>query len=235
MDLSLAGLWHSMGLPARMVFFVMIFMLIGCIYVAFERGYVFLRARAQSAALAESVRKPLLAGDIATALKLASEEGYAASYFGALLRAGLTELKTRLDDHGVEAAERALEKALVVESARLRKGMNILATTGSTTPFVGLVGTIFGIINAFGMMSAAGGGDLTAVSGGIAEALVSTAVGIVVAIVGVWLYNYYNATIDEIVKDMTITSQDLLDWSKKEVLRKVEAQQAQQGGVSLNK
>ena len=230
MDLSLEGLWHSMGLPARIVFFVMVFMLIACIYVAFERGYVFWRARSQSAALAGGIVKPLQAGDIAAALRLAKEEAYVHAYFGALMQAGLGEMGKRMDEHGVEAAERALEKALVVETARLRKGMNILATTGSTTPFVGLVGTIFGIINAFGMMSAAGGGDLTAVSGGIAEALVSTAVGIVVAIVGVWMYNYFNATIDDIVKDMTVTCQDLIDWSKKESLKRAEA-----GGVSLNK
>jgi len=88
---------------------------------------------------------------------------------------------------------------------------------------VGLVGTILGIITAFGKMAEAGGGDLTAVSGGIAEALVSTAVGIIVAIIGVWMYNFFNATIDDITKDMTTSSQELLDWAKKEVLRRSEA------------
>lgn len=223
MDMTPAGLWASMGLPARIVLFVMLAMLIGCLYVAFERAIAFIRARGQSRDLAADVSKPMAAGDIAAALKIVGGEQFKASYLGAILKAGLGELKVRMDDHGVEAAERAIERTLITETANLRKGMNILATTGSTTPFVGLVGTIFGIINAFGMMSSAGGGDLTAVSGGIAEALVSTAVGIVVAIIGVWMYNFFNATIDDITKDMSTSSQELIDWAKKEVLRRSES------------
>lgn len=223
MDMTPAGLWASMGLPARLVLFVMLAMLVGCLYVAFERAIAFTRARGQSRDLAAAVSRPMAAGDVAAALKVIMDEQFKASYLGAILKAGLGELKVRMDDHGVDAAERAIERTLITETANLRKGMNILATTGSTTPFVGLVGTIFGIINAFGMMSSAGGGDLTAVSGGIAEALVSTAVGIVVAIIGVWMYNFFNATIDDIVKDMTTSSQELLDWAKKEVLRRSES------------
>ena len=222
MDMTPYGLWSSMGVPARLVLFVMLAMLVGCLYVSFERAIAFVRARGQSRDLAAGVSRPMAAGDVGAALKQAADEQFKASYLGAILRAGLGELKVRLDEHGVEAAERAIERTLITETANLRKGMNILATTGSTTPFVGLVGTIFGIINAFGKMSAAGGGDLTAVSGGIAEALVSTAVGIVVAIIGVWLYNFFNAMIDDIVKDMTTSSQELLDWAKKEVLRRSE-------------
>jgi biopolymer transport protein ExbB/TolQ len=229
MDLSAAGLWASMGVPARVIFFVMIFMLIACLYVAFERGLAFNRARGQSRMLAGNVAKPLTAGDVEAALKVVTDPLYNAAYLGVILKAGLNELKARKDDHGVEAAERAIERAMVTETANLRRGMNILATTGSTTPFVGLVGTIFGIITAFGKMAEAGGGDLTAVSGGIAEALVSTAVGIIVAIIGVWLYNFFNATIDDISKDMTTSAQELIDWAKKESLRRSEA------GPSLSK
>ena len=96
--------------------------------------------------------------------------------------------------------------------------MNILATTGSTAPFVGLVGTIFGIINAFQMMGEAGGGDLGAISAGIAEALITTALGIAVAIIGVWLFNYFNGKIDEITDDMSVSVQEFLDWCEKQVL-----------------
>ncbi len=223
MDHSISGLLSAMGYPALTVLVVMLLMLVACVYVFFERMLFFTRSRGQSRDLAELVSKPLAAGDIAGALKLIGSEQYKAAYLGAVLKAGLAELKIRMDDHGVDAAERALERALVSETSNLRKGMNILATTGSTTPFVGLVGTIFGIITAFSMMSEAGGGDLTAISGGIAEALVSTAVGIVIAIVGVWMYNYFNAVIDDISKDMTTSAQELVDWAKKEVLRRSEA------------
>jgi len=223
MDLSIAGLWGSMGAPARVIAVLMVFMLICCIYVAIERLMVFTRSRAQSRELAAAISKPLGSADIEGALKLLGAPTYKDAYLGAILKAGLNELKTRMDGHGIEASERAIERTLITETANLRKGMNILATTGSTTPFVGLVGTILGIITAFGKMAEAGGGDLTAVSGGIAEALVSTAVGIIVAIIGVWMYNFFNATIDDITKDMTTSSQELLDWAKKEVLRRSEA------------
>ena len=96
----------------------------------------------------------------------------------------------------------------------------------STAPFVGLVGTIFGIINAFGKMSSEGGGDLTAISGGIAEALVSTAFGIAVAITAIWVYNYFNAVIDDISKDMTTSIGELVDWAEKDALRRADGQAA---------
>ncbi len=65
-----------------------------------------------------------------------------------------------------------------------------LATTGATAPFVGLVGTIFGIINAFSQIGSAGGGDLMTLAPAIGEALITTAFGIMVALVGVWLFNF---------------------------------------------
>lgn len=225
-DLSPAGLWEAMGWPSRVIFFVLVAMMFWCIYVGFERMILFLRARGQSQALAEAIAKPLGNKDIDAALKLTADTSFQASYLAVLLKAGLTEFKARPDKHGVEAVERALERVMLQEGASLRKGFNVLATTGSTAPFVGLVGTILGIINSFAKMGEAGGGDLSAVSGGIAEALVSTAIGIIVAIVGVWIYNYFNAVVDDITKDMTTSVQEILDWCEKEVLRRSEANAA---------
>lgn len=217
MDLSFGGLWASMGIPAKMVVAVLLAMLIWSVYVTIERTLFFIASRGQSRALAGSIGGPLSKSDVDGALKLIA--GYPKAYLGIVLKAGLQEFKARPDKFGVDAMKRALERVALDETAALRKGMNVLATTGSTAPFVGLVGTIFGIINAFSMMSAAGGGDLTAISGGIAEALVTTAVGITVAIVGVWVYNYFNATIDEIGKDVNTSSMELIDWAEKEIVR----------------
>ena len=152
------------------------------------------------------------------ALEICNQEAYAISYLGHMLSAGLTEFAGRSDKYGIEAAERALDRVSITEAQSLKKGMNILATTGSTAPFVGLVGTIFGIINAFQMMGEAGGGDLGAISAGIAEALITTALGIAVAIIGVWLFNYFNGKIDEITDDMSVSVQELLDWCEKQVI-----------------
>ncbi len=226
MNMTPAHLWISMGIPAKAVAILMILMLFACVYVAIERVLLFMKTRGQSRAIAAAISKPLAAGNLEGAVKIAKDPAFSAAYLGAILRAGLVEFEARPDHHGVEALKRAVDRVTQQEQGALRKGMNILATTGSTTPFVGLVGTIFGIINAFSMMSAVGGGDLTAISGGIAEALVSTAVGIGVAIVAIWFYNYFNAVLDDIGKDMTIASQELIDWAEKESLRRSELQAA---------
>ncbi|GDX79355.1 Tol-Pal system subunit TolQ [Deltaproteobacteria bacterium] len=227
MDLSLPGLWASMGLPARSVLITMLLMLVWCVYVASERVLFFVAARGQSRALAGAIGAPLKSGDVAGALKLVMSEAYKKAYLAAILGSALREYSARSDHHGIAAAKRALETVSTEETAALRKGMNVLATSGSTAPFVGLVGTIFGIINAFGMMAESGGGDLTSISGGIAEALVSTAVGITVAIIAIWIYNYFNAVIDDITKDVHVASAELLDWLEKDSLRRSEAGAAQ--------
>jgi biopolymer transport protein ExbB len=226
MDLSPQHLWTAMGVPAKIIFAVLLVMLVWSIYVGIERLITFIRARSASRQLAEEIAKPLSAGDLDGSLKLVNDPKYKLAYLGSVIRTGITEYKARTDHHGIEAAKRGLERVALIEAANLRKGMNILATTGSTAPFVGLVGTIFGIINAFSVMSQEGGGDLTAISGGIAEALVSTAFGIAVAIAAIWLYNYFNAVIDDISKDMTTSIGELVDWAEKDALRRSESQAA---------
>lgn len=226
MDLSPQHLWAVMGVPAKVIFVLLTVMLFASVYVSIERLIAFLRARGQSRDLAAALAKPLSTGDMDGSLKLVADPAYKLAYLGVIVKAGISEYKSRPDKHGIEAAKRGLERVALTEAANLRKGMNILATTGSTAPFVGLVGTIFGIINAFSMMSAEGGADLTAISGGIAEALVSTAFGIAVAIVAIWFYNYFNAVIDDIAKDMTTSIGELVDWAEKDVLRRSDSQAA---------
>ncbi|MSP55479.1 MAG: MotA/TolQ/ExbB proton channel family protein [Myxococcales bacterium] len=220
MNLTPQHLWASMGGPAKGVFLVLILMLMACVYVGIERLMLYTRARSQSRALGEAVGGPLGQGNIEAALKIVKDEAYKLSYLGVILRAGLEEYAKEPSEFGLRALKRAVEIKSPVEVANLRTGMNILATTGSTAPFVGLVGTIFGIINAFAIMATAGGGDLTAISGGISEALVSTAVGITVAIVAIWIYNWFNAILDDIQKDMTTAMQEIEDWGEKDLHRR---------------
>lgn len=217
MNLTPQHLWTSMGGPAKGVFIVLILMLFACVYVAIERTILYTRARAQSRDLGGAISGPLGQGNIEAALKIVKDEAYKLSYLGIILRAGLEEYAKEPSAHGLHALQRAVQIKAPIEVANLRTGMNILATTGSTAPFVGLVGTIFGIINAFAVMATAGGGDLTAISGGISEALVSTAVGITVAIVAIWIYNAFNAILDDIQKDMTTAMQEIEDWGEKDL------------------
>ena len=110
-----------------------------------------------------------------------------------------------------ESVARALERQAQREQQNLKRGINLLATVGSTAPFVGLLGTVVGIINAFQQMAATGSGGLATVSGGIAEALVTTAFGLLVAIPAVMAYNYMQGWVDARMVDMTESANELLD------------------------
>ena len=88
----------------------------------------------------------------------------------------------------------------------------MLATVGSTAPFVGLLGTTMGIVNSFAAMGATGSGGLAAIGGGIAEALVTTAFGLLVAIPAVWAYNYFTTKIDNLTAEMTYVSKEMIDY-----------------------
>jgi biopolymer transport protein ExbB/biopolymer transport protein TolQ len=125
-------------------------------------------------------------------------------------------MSARLDAHGVKNAQRAVDKAHSEEIAKMKRGMTILATTGSTAPFVGLFGTTFGVINAFQGMATAGSG-LASISAGISEALITTGIGIGVAVVGVWMFNYFNQRMDKIRDELNSSESDFMDWAEKQV------------------
>jgi biopolymer transport protein ExbB len=116
----------------------------------------------------------------------------------------------------VDAVNRQMERAKERETASLKRGLTWLATVGSTAPFVGLLGTVVGIINSFQGLSSDGGGGLSSVAGGIAEALVATAVGLLVAIPAVMLYNAFNARVESYQIDMNDVASELIDFVLKE-------------------
>ncbi|MFT4624152.1 MAG: biopolymer transport protein ExbB/TolQ [Myxococcota bacterium] len=211
---TLTELWTHSGFIARSVIVTLILMLIASIFVTIERLIAFNRARNQSMRLAAEIVGPLQAADVDTALKIAGDEQFKAAYLGSLLRAGLRELQNRRDAHGVQNARRAVDKAHSEEIAKMKRGMTVLATTGSTAPFVGLFGTTFGVINAFQGMATAGSG-LASISAGISEALITTGIGIGVAVVGVWMFNYFNFRTDKVKDELSSSESDFLDWAEK--------------------
>lgn len=210
---TVGEMWSHAGIPAKTVIVLLALMLLGCTFVAVERLIAFSRARNQSMQIAASIVGPLRANDIAAAAKVAKDERFKASYLASLLRAGLVELEGRADRHGVDNAHRAVDKVTGEELAKLKRGFAILATTGSTAPFVGLFGTTVGVINAFQGMSA--GAGLSTIGPGIAEALATTALGIAVAIVGVWMYNYFNHRIEKVTEELASSTADFFDWAEK--------------------
>ncbi len=228
MSFELTHLWAQMGLIPKLIIILLFIMGILSLYVGLERWVTFGKARTQSRLLGGVLTDHLSTGDLDKALSATKDTAYKSAYLGHMLEVALGEIQERraIDRPGLDAARRAMDRRSVRESADLRRGMNILATVGSTAPFVGLVGTIFGIINAFQAMAETGSGGLAAVSAGIAEALVATAIGIAVAILGVWLYKYFTARVDAIVNDITVSIEEFMDWGEKQLLAMTEGEEA---------
>ena len=146
------------------------------------------------------------------------------SHVARVLGEALAEVKPLLRDRAtitagdINSAERAVERQMLIIVSELKRGLGILATIGATAPFVGLLGTTMGIVNAFtGMMASGGGGSLAAVAGGISEALITTAIGLIAAIPAVWFYNYFTTKIENLTVEMTYSSKELIDYLIKSV------------------
>lgn len=115
-------------------------------------------------------------------------------------------------DRAVESAERTVTRQQLAIAAELKRHLSALATIGATAPFVGLLGTTIGITNSFMGIATTGGGGLEAVAGGVGEALITTAVGLLVAIPALWLYNYFITRLEELFAELAFASDELLEW-----------------------
>jgi biopolymer transport protein ExbB/TolQ len=222
MDFTLVGLWNEMGFTARAVVVVLIIMSLYALAVAGDRLFTFRRGRRLSRGYVEALA-PLVeaAGRLREAVGL--EKRFVGSPVAKVIGAGLHEYSRGLDRPAgsvplssfdvAEIVNRVMERSKERELAGLRRGMPVLATVASSAPFVGLFGTVGGIITAFQKLSdpAKGGGGIGTVSAGIAEALITTAVGLGVAIIAVWFYNYFTARLDDLTIDIDETASELVD------------------------
>ncbi len=212
MQFTLTDLWHHMGLFARLIVGVMALMSVASVLITLERIIVFVRSSGESRAFAEKMADMLARGDLeaAASTKLGDDIGH----LGRVIRAGLLAYeRTPGSDHELtfESVARALERQAQREVQTLKRGQGIIATVASTAPFVGLLGTVVGIVNAFQLMAASGSGGLGTVSAGIAEALVTTAFGLLVAIPAVMAYNSLQGWVDARAVDISESSNELLD------------------------
>jgi biopolymer transport protein ExbB/biopolymer transport protein TolQ len=213
---TLAELWGHMGLFARLVVYVLAIMSIASIIVMAERFVSFLRSNRDSRKFASTLAGAIQKSGIDEAAKTKVGTPKGVGHLGRVLSAGLgaysmTRTAGSTPDLTIESVARALERQAQREQQNLKRGLNLLATVGSTAPFVGLLGTVVGIINAFQQMAATGSGGLATVSAGISEALVTTAFGLLVAIPAVMAYNYMQGWVDARMVDMTESSNELLD------------------------
>jgi biopolymer transport protein ExbB/TolQ len=211
-------MWQQMGPMAKSVGVVLIIMSMISFGVAIERIYTFTQARKQSKLYAPQVAKHLKEGRLKDAIAISSSKNYRYSHLAKVVLAGLQEYQFQQEAGGnlsredlVDTVRRAIQRASALTANDLKKGVAALATIGATAPFVGLLGTVVGIITAFQGIAATGSGGLGAVSAGIAEALVETALGLLVAIPAVWFYNYLTGRIEYFNVEMDNSSSELVD------------------------
>jgi len=208
-------LWGNMGSLARAVVIVMFLMSAWSIGVMIDRLMAFNAARKQSRAFAPAVAGALREGKLDEAIKIADR--YKKSHLAKVVVAGLQEFQAHqgsvdISGEEMDASKRALERAEAIVHAELKRGVSALATIGSTAPFVGLFGTVVGIINAFKTMAAEKTPGIGAIAGGISEALVTTAIGLFVAVPAVWMYNYFTGRVDSFDVEMGNSSSELVDY-----------------------
>jgi biopolymer transport protein ExbB len=209
------AMWGQMGWLARFVVVALFIMSAWSIGVMIDRVIAYSGARTQSRQFAPAVAGALREGKLDEAIKIADRFGK--SHLAKVVVAGLQEFRAHqmssdISGEEIEASRRALERAEAIVHAELKRGVSTLATIGSTAPFVGLFGTVVGIINAFKGITQSKSTGLAAVAGGISEALVTTAVGLFVAIPAVWMYNYFSGRIEAFDVEMGNSSSELLDY-----------------------
>jgi biopolymer transport protein ExbB/biopolymer transport protein TolQ len=218
-ELDLLRMWSTMGIVAKVVAFVLMFMSMWSFGVSIERYYTFFQARKQSKLYAPQVAKHLKDGRLKDALAVSQAKTYQYSHLAKVVLSGLQEYQFQQDSGGtldradiVDTVRRAIQRATALTANDLKKGIPSLATIGATAPFVGLLGTVVGVINAFAGIGAQGSAGLGAVSQGISEALIETALGLVVAIPAVWLYNYFTGRLEYFNVEMDNSSSELVDY-----------------------
>jgi len=215
---TLMGMWATMNWVAKGVVIVLLAMSIWSLTIAAERLWRFQKAKRESLDIALKVTPLLKQHKLEDTITLISDKKYRHSHLGRVLRAGLTEFQYETsqslppDFDLVASGQRAIERETLMTTAEMKKGLGNLATISTTAPFVGLFGTVAGIIHAFQGMAISGSGGLGAVSAGIAEALVTTALGLFVAIPAVWMYNYFLNKVERFQVEMSNSSSQLVDY-----------------------
>jgi biopolymer transport protein ExbB/TolQ len=217
--MDLMHMWNEMGPVAKGIGVILVIMSMISFGVAIERIYTFTQARKQSKLYAPQVAKHLKEGRLKDAIAISSSKNYRYSHLAKVVLAGLQEYQFQQESGAnlsredlVDTVRRAIQRASALTANDLKKGVASLATIGATAPFVGLLGTVVGIITAFQGIAATGSGGLGAVSAGISEALVETALGLVVAIPAVWFYNYLTGRIEYFNVEMDNSSSELVDY-----------------------
>ena len=216
-------LWTSMAITGKVVVLVLVGLSIYSYAVMVDRSLALRWTRQRSARFAEEVGgSGLEAAALQDRANAAAEQGYCS--LATVVGAGLSEFNP-LREEGqsgeviMEAVDEATGRALDVAILNLRTRLSGVATIAGVAPFLGLFGTVTGLISAFRGIAETGSGGLATVSGGISEALVTTVIGLFVAIPALWAYNFFMNRVDVIGVEMDNSASQLVTHAVRRVLR----------------
>jgi biopolymer transport protein ExbB/TolQ len=214
MEMNLVAIWHGMNTLVRTVVIVLTLQAVACIYVAIDRLFLLAVAYYKGRKFARRVGPLLAAGDYDGALQIAKH--HRGTHLAGFIETGVeTFAKQQRKGQGVakaaELAGRALQRRAEMLSGELNKGLNILASTGSTAPFVGLLGTVLGILNAFKLVGQQGSGGIGTIGVAIAEALIVTGYGLMVAIPSVLIFNWLSSRLAKYEAGLGHAMSELVD------------------------
>lgn len=222
---SILGMWNAATPIGKGVIIVLLIMSIWSLTIAVERLWRFYQAKKQSLQVALGITPLLKQHKLSEAITFAKDKKFRHSHLARVLAAGLTEFQYEASQELppgfdiVDSGKRAIDREALMTSAEMKKGLGNLATISTTAPFIGLFGTVIGIIGAFQGMALSGSGGLGAVSAGIAEALAATALGLFVAVPAVWMYNYFLNKIERFNVEMSNSASQLIDYFMKNEAR----------------
>lgn len=208
MQFAPTELWQEMGFLAKAVMILLAAMSLVSLAVAIEKWLTLRVVARESTRLLRAWRDVLRKEGYVAAASAAVQ--YPRSYVAQLIATGTHILQsTAGQTTQLEAYDRTVRRLVRATETAVKRGLGLLATVGSTAPFVGLFGTVIGIVNAFEQMAAAGQGGLSTVAAGIAEALVATGLGIGVALPAVWLFNALTQRISAVLSEMECVAEEL--------------------------
>jgi len=213
---SAIEIWRAASIMNKFIIVILFFLLALQIYVAIDRFVTYAQSNAASDKFLKLFMDTLRRGDFEAAKRAATTHNK--SHVALVLKHGLDifqyekQLKTMNPNHdAIQPVERAIARGTAEVLELLKKGMSSLATIGALAPFIGLLGTVIGIIKVFSDLKTKGAGDINALAGSIGEALATTALGLITAIPAVWIYNLLTNKQDMVVTNINNAASQMID------------------------
>jgi biopolymer transport protein ExbB len=213
--ISMQEMYENMGPFAKGIVLTLLLMSVYVATIVVRKLIQLSRARSATLKFSKPFSDALQAEDFSKAEELVNK--HPNSHLASAFRRVFPSLTFHSADQALSAVEvasvqRVIDLNTLEQLAKFRRGLGVLATTGATAPFVGLLGTTMGVVKAFQGMGASGSSGFGAIAAGIAEALITTAFGLLVAIPAVWLYNYFINRIDYVSMEITYATKEFMDF-----------------------